>query len=153
VIAASMKDLPLDKDAGVLLGINVSSSGNSSNRGFNSTPLNSSEQYNNPETVNKECETKNTGDYCFMNSTTKTLMVSFHGRTGTFYDLGLTLSPGQTQCFTDAPTGMANYDIREQNSNNNFQYGNYPEQNNSHKYQATGNVNVERCKSKTFNIH
>ncbi|MBK6903351.1 MAG: hypothetical protein IPH04_11225 [Saprospirales bacterium] len=56
------KDLPIDGDAGALLGINVPSSGggvdNNANRGFN-RPLNSNEQYNNPETVNKECETKN----------------------------------------------------------------------------------------------
>src|SRR6185436_369767 len=72
VIASSLKDLPLDGDAGALLGINFSSSspGNSNNnpnRGFNS-PLNSNEQYNNPETVNRECEKNNTGDICFHNS-------------------------------------------------------------------------------------
>lgn len=63
VIAASVNDMPIDGDAGALLGINVPSTGgnvNAENRGFN-RPLNSNEQYNNPGTVSHECETKNLG--------------------------------------------------------------------------------------------
>ncbi|HRQ30926.1 MAG TPA: CsgG/HfaB family protein [Saprospiraceae bacterium] len=80
VIAAGMKDLPINADVGALLGINSGPASNdlNANRGFNNRPMNSNESYNNPETVNKKCETDNTGDYCFTNSTNFKLKILVH---------------------------------------------------------------------------
>jgi hypothetical protein len=136
VIAASIKDLPLDGDAGALLGINVSSASgtniNNSNRGFN-RPIQSGESYNNPETVSKECETKNTGDYCFENSSkTKILVYTFYSQ--------MYLDPGQTQCFYNKKAGNYSYQIRKTDTRG--------------RYITTGSgeILVEKCKSKTFQI-
>src|SRR5579872_5135425 len=58
-------------DINELLGINTGAS----NRGFNRS-LGSNEQFNNPETVEGDCGPKHTGDFCFLNSTKKILMVT-----------------------------------------------------------------------------
>ncbi len=141
VIAASEKDLPIDGDAGALLGINVPSSGggvdNNANRGFN-RPLNSNEQYNNPETVNKECETKNTGDYCFTNNSSFKVGVGV-GMGQVPNDYVMTLSPGQSQCFYSLLSKSYNYNVNKE-----FQPGKW-----NHEM---GQILVEKCKSKTFVI-
>lgn len=153
VIAASMKDLPLNSDAGTLLGINVGSN-NSINRGFNAQPLNSSEQYNNPETVNKNCINNNTGDYCFYNKTSKNLSVTINGLQKNFHQ-EISISPGQTQCLYGMPVGSATYYIVEKsNYSGGYSAGsgvvfNGPTVN---KYTANGQINIEQCKSKTFII-
>jgi hypothetical protein len=150
IIAASMKDIHLDNDAGALLGINVSSSGdantNNSNRGFNH-PLGSNEQYNNPETVNPECESKKIGDFCFENKTPIRLNVEIRERAHhqPFY---LLLSPGQTQCFYNLKTKNYQYNIykgRKTNDGNDYFY--------DRAYIiGKGEILVEKCKSKTFTI-
>ena len=134
IISASMKDLLIDNDAGALLGINVSSSNNAGNtgnsdRGFN-RPLNSNEQYNNPTTVNKECETKSIGDFCFENRRGKQVEVYDNSRNKT-----MMLAPSQTQCYYNAVAGNYNYRIDE----NGYVI-------------AQGQILVEKCKSKTFTI-
>lgn len=156
VIAAAMKDLPLDNDAGALLGINTSFSVgstdlNNSNRGFNNVPLNSNESYNNPETVNKACEINKTGDYCFTNKTSKDLVVDV------YYDAyaasTLTLGANQTQCFYNIAEGTKNYFINEQtgmNASYNIVTGPDGRSVAPQKYSASGQINIERCKSKTF---
>lgn len=136
VIAASMKDLPIDGDAGALLGINVLSSSdttktNNSNRGFN-RPINSSENINNPGTVNKECETKNTGDYCFENASNVQILVTLN-----FIDDRMTLSPGQTQCFYNKKATSYNYQVTKIVQD-------------SYRSAGEGEILVEKCKSKTF---
>jgi hypothetical protein len=141
VIAATMKDLPITTDAGSLLGIAVGNVDNNVNRGFNNRPLNSSESYNNPETVNKECEKNNKGDYCFTNSSNQTFYVYIDdsNRSNTFEAI---LESGQTQCFYNIPAKSYNYEIADKP-------GVY--------YRHTsilkrGQILVEKCKSKTFII-
>ncbi len=154
VIAASMKDLPLNSDAGALLGINVTTDGenNNSNRGFNGQPINSNEQINNPETVNKECALKHTGDYCFTNNTSKNLSVIIDPT-----NMGaskLTLSPGQTQCFYSLHVGAHYYQISETVYFTGYTAGSgmgTPSRSQP-KYNAQGQINIEQCKSKTFSI-
>lgn len=158
VIAASMKDLPLDNDAGALLGINTtlssgSSDANNSNRGFNNIPINSNENYNNPETVNKECEINKTGDYCFTNKTSKNLVVDV------YYDAyaasTLTLGANQTQCFYNIAEGSKNYFVSEprgMNASYNIVTRADGTSATPQTYSANGQINIERCKSKTFII-
>ncbi len=139
VIAATGKELPIDSDAGALLGINVEGNGsrNNSNRGFNNQPLNSNENYNNPDTVNPDCKKKNSGDYCFMNNMSIKLTVRLVGKT----DAEFTLEPHQTQCVYDLPVGSYKYSIY-QPINNSVQVYSY----------GYGQIYVEQCKSKTFVI-
>src|ERR1035441_6359590 len=114
IIAGTKGDVAMNDDIKELLGINTGHGGgsnNTSNRGFNH-PLNSNEQINNPETVNKECQTKHTGDYCFMNTTSKKLNVAV-ATSNFWFTSNLTLAPGQTQCIYDAPVGSINYTIQE----------------------------------------
>lgn len=146
VIAASAKDLPIDGDAGALLGINVPSSGggaNAGNLGFN-RPLNSNEQYNNPGTVNKECETKNTGDFCFTNNTQYLIKVIIGTIAPNYINSSgeMTLSPGQTQCFYGKSAKPYNYII--------YKYA--PNEPDKIFKNELGDILVEKCKSKTFVI-
>jgi len=129
VIAASMKDLLIDEDAGALLGINLSSGG-AGNRGFNA-PINSGENFNNPETVNKECEIKNIGDYCFENRTKGKVTVR-----ADYNEYQMTLDVGQTQCFYNLKPGNYIYSIEDE----------------KRWIIGTGQILVEKCKSKTFVI-
>ena len=133
IVAASMKDLPLNQDAGALLGINVNTdSGSSANRGFNA-PVPSNENINNPNTVSQECETQKTGDYCFTNNTQKRLKVictpMFSTQNGyrSSYVSGsdLTLELGQTQCFYNLDAGSYEYSVEEitNSVNRGYQYG------------------------------
>lgn len=134
IISASMKDLLIDNDAGALLGINVSSSGvGGGNLGFN-RPINSNEQTNNPETVNKECATKNIGDFCFENKRAEKIEVIFKGASSGYRNM--TLEIGQTQCFYGLEAGRWHYSVY-----------------NLHSFGlANGELLVEKCKSKTFTI-
>jgi hypothetical protein len=156
VIAATMKDLPITADAGALLGINVGSGDNGANRGFNNQPLNSNESYNNPETVNSKCSTKNTGDYCFQNNTKYNLSIGLITTPGPTPDFTCTLQPGQMQCFYDLPVGSAKYMISSANYNGAVSTDPiyYPYQRSSQQkdYKSNGQIYVEQCKSKTFVI-
>ena len=143
VIAASMKDLPLDADAQAILGINGSN--NTTNRGFVS-PLNSDEQVNNPETVNKECVTKNLGDYCFSNTSKYNIGVELYiylDDKNNRVDRTMTLAPNQTQCFYNLPSKYikARYVFKYNEVNGNAYIG-YSE----------GEILIEKCQSKTFTI-
>ena len=148
VTAASMKDLPIDADAASLLGISFSSNNAStpSNMGFNQ-PLNSNEQINNPENVNKDCESKNTGDYCFCNTTQYNFIVSINAD-----GVALRLSPGQTQCLYNISTGSYRYHIMGDRDFGRGTAGIYrvPE---GFKYvHDQAQFLVEKCKSKSFII-
>jgi hypothetical protein len=138
MIAATGKELPIDSDAGALLGINTSTSTTKdySNRGFNNHPLNSDENYNNPGTVDSECDKQNSGDYCFMNNT-QYILVANVGRTE------MTLKPGQTQCLYNIPRGPLNYIVYSRDKINNMR---------NPEYSARGQIYIEKCKSKTFII-
>jgi len=152
VIAATMKDLPINADAGALLGINIGTTGdNNVNRGFNNRPLNSNESYNNPETVNSKCKEKNTGDYCFQNDTKYNLNVGLITTPGNSPDFTCTLQPGQKQCFYDLSVGSARYMISSGNLNDsNYSYNVRLDSQNVFK--VNGQINIEQCKSKTFVI-
>lgn len=155
VIAAAMKDLPLDKDAEALLGVNFGSGGSntpSTNLGFNDQPLNSNERYNNPATVNPNCKEKVTGDYCFFHS----------GKDTTFYitlveekkggkNKEITLVPGQTQCLYELPAGVYSYKISFKGRAKSPVY--IPGMDYTEYYtKSYGQVTVEQCRSKTFTI-
>jgi TolB-like protein len=130
--------IPRNSDVNDLLG--VTSPANGVNQGFN-RPLNSNEQYNNPETVNKECEIKKTGDYCFVNKTSKKLDVEIITKDN--QELWLSVSSGQTQCFYEVIEGVASYRIRELIIDGIISHSNEYE---------NGQISVEKCKSKTFEI-
>jgi hypothetical protein len=139
VIAQSLKDLPIDKDAAALLGISPldGSQSNLSNKGFDNRPLNSNESYNNPETVNKECQTKNTGDYCFQNLTNLNIRVRIDiPKVGLMF---LTLKPGQTQCFYNINSGAVEYCLMNADIWGSSCF-------------SDGQILIEKCKSKTFVI-
>lgn len=156
IIVSQISKLPLDENAKELLGIA------STNKGFNNSPLNSNEQINNPETVNKKCETINSGDYCFQNKTNRNLRVRVWDLRGQV-PISISVSPGQTQCVYELPEGAHIYEVDEPNpptqqqssslqwhtSSNNYQTNNQPTY---RPYRAQGQVKVEKCQSKTFNI-
>jgi hypothetical protein len=141
VIAATMKDLPITADVGALLGITVGTVDNNANKGFNNRPLNSSESYNNPESVDKNCEINNKGDYCFQNNTKFLINVDLSGSK-------CTLKPGEVQCFYNANVGVFNYSLVAWKNN---QPSRMPKAS-SYDYYAEGQVRIEKCKSKTFVI-
>lgn len=155
VIAASMHDLPINQDAASLLGINIG--GANTNKGFNA-PLGSSEQYNNPRTVDQKCEAEKLGDYCFHNNTKKALVVTIGENMDDIHYYSskrktITLEPEQTQCFYLIPIGAIFYEITEVGSNNRQpRYSNNSNYNQPASYYATGQILIEKCKSKTFTI-
>lgn len=140
VLAASIKDLPLDSQSGSVLGVNIESGSGDLNphRGFNS-PLNSGEQYNNPGTVSKECEGKNLGDYCFTNNFNFKVRVSIVLPNG--YD-SITLSPKQTQCVYNYTAKDYKYTVFN-DSVKKGSWGLAPTL-------TEGKILVEKCKSKTI---
>jgi hypothetical protein len=150
VVAASMKDLPLNEDAGALLGINISSNdgGSQGNRGFNS-PIKSGENYNNPGTVNNDCETNNTGDYCFENTTQYEVAITLYGGTIVQYGrearerFSITLGPKQTECFFSLKAMPMEYSLVAKVNNG---------WTSTIIFSRKGNIKVEKCKSKTFNV-
>lgn len=138
-IAAEIGYLPIDANMASFLGVpgmgsDNSLSRNESNRGFNH-PLNSNEEINNPETVSKECESKNIGDYCFANSTNVKLRVqpTFDSR----YFTTFTLDPGQTQCLYNLLATTYSYEIYDTQARG---------------MKAQGEILVVKCTSKTFTI-
>jgi hypothetical protein len=163
VIGASVRNLPLDNDVGSLLGINVPSSNQSnrslSNRGFNA-PINSNEQFNNPTTVSGDCEVKKSGDYCFYNSTNHELTVTVNynyipsGWTFPNYttrESKFTLKSGESKCVTDILS------LRGRRPNH-FEASFYDQSSSGFGLAvgtviiAQGDLKVEQCKSKTYNI-
>jgi len=145
IIAATKGDLPIDEDVASFLGIpDVTSDNNGANRGFN-RPLSSNEQYNNPETVSKDCEQKNTGDFCFTNSTKGRIRVNLNIVQGYFNTQYMVLESGQTQCFYNLQAVAYKYDVRQ--SSGEIAWGGWQ----LTEY-TQGQILVEKCKSKTFVI-
>lgn len=137
IIAAAKGEIPMNADVKELLGINTGST----NRGFN-RPLNSNEQVNNPATVNSDCEAKNIGDYCFRNSTSKSIYIQY--QTDPNNAGSMTLAPGQTQCTYNRRAGIYFYTVKLENPNfpGVFLWDSY----------ANGEIKIESCKSNTFNV-
>jgi hypothetical protein len=152
VIAQSLSDLPIDKDLASLLGIGPldTSKNDLTNRGFNNTPLSSDENYNNPETVSNDCMTKNTGDYCFQNNSKFELTVKIINP-GYDPDYTCKLKIGQTKCFYNLPVGNFAYKIYSGESDRSNSYSLSGSSKPSY-YSSNGQINIEKCKSKTFII-
>jgi len=143
VLAQSLNDLPIDKDAAALLGISPldGSQNTLSNKGFDNRPLNSNESYNNPETVNKNCKDKNTGDYCFVNKTSMNVTVNIK-KSGSYEYKELSLNIGEQKCFYDLDAESWNYYVQSTAHTSSFAYYQF----------GKGQIKVEQCKSKTFVI-
>jgi len=122
-IAASMMDLPLNADAGALLGIKIRLPGDNASK-------------------DPKCKEKNTGDYCFQNNTQFNLQFTLSG----FYKC--TIKPNEKQCFYDLQVGSLGYDIIAwKNDQSLVIYHDY-----DLNYKANGQIYVEQCTSKTFII-
>ncbi len=139
VIAATMKDLPINEDAGALLGISIGTGDNNANKEFNNRPLNTNESYNNPETVNKKCEKENTGDFCLENRTKTKKLISIGKRGSSNEIASMTLDINQTQCF---------YNLEAINYGYVIYTGTEPR----YPSERTGQILIEKCKSKTLVI-
>jgi hypothetical protein len=133
VIAATMKDLPITKDTGKSLGISVESLDN--DKSGNIVPLTSSESNNNFEKEKKDCEANNTGDYCFINNSNQKLSVIIKETEGR-NSYNLIIGGGETQCFYNIKAILYQYEIYS----------------NGYSLIKTGQILVEKCKSKTFVI-
>ncbi|HWB64824.1 MAG TPA: CsgG/HfaB family protein [Chitinophagales bacterium] len=153
LIAGSRKDIPLTDDACALLGINCTGENNNqavnnstSSRGFNA-PVQSGENYNNPETVSKDCEGKNFGDYCFENKKDALLEITYAKPETSWNTLGtLRISPGQTQCIYQLASGVYDFDIIV------FSYTPSIHSYTTRTANLKGQFLVEKCKSKTYSI-
>jgi hypothetical protein len=126
-----------------------------SSKGFNA-PINSNESYNDPETVNKDCEKNKTGEYCFTNSTQTRVKVVLYiedknantgswGATMTTWSSEANIDPGQTECFSDIQTTNYGYSIKVISSG-------FTRTMDEVNKDRKGHVNVEQCKSKTYVI-
>ena len=107
--------------------------------------LNHGERYGNPEYVDANCERRNIGDYCVENDTDKDYNVILYNKSyrTTSFSKRLSLSSGQSACFTDIPVNSYEYKLERT-------YGD------KFATSSAGNLNgtlkVERCKSIIYNI-
>lgn len=111
---------------------------NTSNRNNNGRPLGSNESYG-TQTVNKACQTNNTGDYGFTNNTRMDYNVAIDRKFDVFAS-GKTINvkAGETKWFYDLKSGPHSFNITEQD--------------NSYKYYTFGDIYVEQCQAKIFEI-
>ncbi len=100
----------------------------------------------------KDCEKRNTGDYCFTNSTSKNLILTLfikkentgiYINTDRFNVVAVSwtteemVNAGETKCFADLATGNIEYRARDARSFN------------ESTIQTGGDITVEKCKSNT----
>lgn len=156
-IAAGEQFFQIDKRMSAILGIeftensNSKPSNNTSNRGYN-RPLNSNEQYNNASTVSKECDKKNTGDYCFYNNSRKNIVLFLCDPEGgcgpsNFGATVMVLKPSESKCAYDlSASSVYEFQIYEEPADG------YSQQ--TRLYLRTiidqGRIKIEQCKSKTY---
>lgn len=98
---------------------------------------------------NPNCKQTNTGDFCFVNNTRLKLYISMEVKNARYWANKLTIDPGQTQCYYDIPAGPADYNISEIEIGYSYSYsapGSPP------NYNQKGQIYIDACKSKTFNI-
>jgi len=150
VIAATMKDLPVDANAAALLGININgrslADNNFGTRGFNS-PLKTGENYNDPNTVNKDCETNNTGDYCITNNKNFLIQFNYWAKGKGNNRKTISIEPGQTVCLYNLDSGVWYYEYKDlpiMRRHGSVQW--------EENVEISGQFLVEKCKSKTFVI-
>ncbi len=160
VIANSSKEIILDNDAGALLGINISSNNNNAspvntnNRGYNSVPLNSNENYNNPETVDKSCATNNTGDFCFKNGTNTRIQIYIEPIRTDYMDNPcgryntITVEVGETSCLYGLKNCVNKYMVTKESFNPATKQARFA----SGASYRQGQIQIEKCKSKTLEI-
>jgi hypothetical protein len=112
--------------------------------------LESTEVQKQPTTpVNNDCLVKNTGDYCFTNTTNQNVIVHVTA----IYTQVLSLSAGQKQCFYNLKAGTYQYEIwKEDNAKwKQFDINSYP--GSGVPPDARGQIRVEQCKSPVFTIN
>jgi len=157
IVGATKGNLPTNDDIKELLGVP-----SNSNRGFNH-PVNSNEDYNNSQTVSRDCEKTFSGDYCFYNASSYDL--SIHVSYG--YIPGNWTYPNQTigsSVFTLKPKeSKCVYGVLAKGSvtKNHFQAYKLITQTSvigrtdyttEDDLEDQGDFIVEQCKSKTYSI-
>ena len=130
-IAASMINLPLNADICRILNISGCSTAEEDSK-------------------NPNCKENNTGDYCFKNTRSETLKVTYWGIKDQLYPRKLIISSNETQCLYDIPSGSIDYKIEEYFGENFIKTG--VTTNEPPSYSKSGQLYVEQCKSKTFLI-
>ncbi len=158
-MAAALVNLEINEDVSSYLGISVNGTSNA-NKGFN-RPINSNENYNNPKTVDSECNKKLIGDFCFYNSNKKKMVLTIlfpkYLKNGYRYKGELKkviyIESGETKCLYNLPSETINYYLADFDTFKN-------ELNGTTLFLARsglqvhlkdkGQINVETCKSKTY---
>lgn len=110
--------------------------------GDNSVPEKKNEL---PTNAKAECEVKNIGDYCYVNSTNKKNQILFSQGFGSAGSI--IVGAGQTQCNYNIPAGIYDYAVTLETNNVSGQ-GFFPV---GMEY-LKGQIRVEPCKSLTLNI-
>jgi len=90
----------------------------------------------------KECEKKNTGDYCFKNNTTYPLKVSMYFSHSTDGPYQMTLKGGESKCFYDLKADTYGYEAIYHS----LTLEPHP------MFSSSGQIKVEACQSKTVMI-
>jgi TolB-like protein len=105
VVAACMQNLPLNADAGELLGITVISN--------DSDPRSSSASNEVTGNVSKNinCKEQNIGDYCFVNQKNSMLVIHYNKgqQSSAFSTSTISIEAGQTSCLYDLSVGPWRY--------------------------------------------
>ncbi|WP_339708528.1 FlgO family outer membrane protein [uncultured Kriegella sp.] len=160
--AANMGNLPLNENISSYLGIGLNG-GNSTNRGFNS-PLSSNETVNNPETVDDACKKSRTGDFCFANNSNQKVIVGIKyfadydaNRVTSMRSKYLILDAKETKCFYGMVSRPFKYYV--------VNWADFIDKEKLRGIEAyvvhttyakhlkdKGELKVETCKSKTYNI-
>lgn len=150
-VAATFINLPIDSDAKALLGIK----GSTGSRGFNSSTK-SDENYNNPNSVNSECETNNTGDYCISNQKSFQISLIYKkiggSRYSSFGGKRISIDPGQTNCLYDLESGVWEYTYSDPTKRVHTGYSASYGGDDTQPLTVSGQFKVEKCSSKTLVI-
>lgn len=96
------------------------------------------DNYNKTTTSPQECESNNTGDYCFQNSTNKQINIFIRSLDKKKKKYSISIGPNQTQCFYSLPIGVYEFkDLMDFVSS---------------FCTIKGQIKVERCRSNTYRI-
>lgn len=96
------------------------------------------EKGNDPRTTDKECATRNTGDYCFANNSNKSYLIDIRGK-GNNIRRSITIEISQTECINGLPEG-------------DYSYSMYPNKVRALLQDTKGSFRVRACESVTKNI-
>ncbi|MBI4930177.1 MAG: M48 family metalloprotease [Bacteroidetes bacterium] len=107
-----------------------------------------------PEKENKNCETKNTGDYCFVNQTSQTIYVDLYDMDNEYNKFGssiqvrtgdgpvLTIQPNSSECIYQYPAKVWQYTVKGTKA---LTYGLITIK--------SGNILIEKCQTKTITLN